>query len=47
MIFWASPLGRDRKTKSKFFQSILFIEEIKGNFFLFFDRKNLFFYLNF
>ena len=41
--FCASPFGKDKKTKSKFFQFTSLINVILGNFFLFFCQKNLFF----
>ena len=34
MIFWASPLGNDKKTKSKSSQLILLIDDVLGSFFL-------------
>ena len=44
IIFCASPLGRDKKTKFKFSQFILLTDVILGNFFFILLSKKLIFF---
>ena len=39
-IFWASPLGKDKKIKSNSFQLILFDEVSFGSFFVILESKS-------